>query len=484
MLVPLSHCSSTCSPLAPVGVSTTTDNNNHKKTDEEPPSTRVSHNTPNRRRRRRTAGRQQQQQKQKVVWGLVAVGAGMFWTAAILVLSLQLQNVEEETTPLLLEQRNLEFQSKPVPQIQHPGRNNRNQPQQPQQEQAWIMDAAPPGRAWQLWPDDAAAGAQDMVEVLTPTKNHVAASSTTTTTQVILICPPGVLGHVLHDFVMELVTHISSHEGALWNVHVAFTPDDISHIMGTISHHPRATTTTSMTNVKVIHTISLPVLLEAVDVALVAQDETHVPPPQGTAQHNDHPATVPPPPTWKDLELMVQQMVQWHVDMHQQYSEASTVTNPLPTLLLTLQSTLMIPQKNEGRLLHFLLDHPDQATQWSNTLVIPRDDLAHQVLDRVDQATSLWQRSLASERDQQQQQQQPFRSSHSWWWSWWWQPGDPPTDSIPDNPLESEQAWIAQQLERASSTRSATTTTSSTTSPWVNRFNKVLHEQPEPSFSS
>jgi hypothetical protein len=213
----------------------------------------------------------------------------------------------------------------------------------------------PPPHFQNLWPDDASS-AKDLVpgllqECLPPA--CVPTRSVKKYEKVLLVRPPGPLGDILVAFCVK------------------YLADRDPDMQLTSTTAPLSAPFPDTTNYDaLIHLVTLPLLLEALDMLLLAATPTQ--------------ALLTP----DDVVAVVQHLVTWHC-------RVAAHAHELATVVLTLDPTLSFPLRSEGHL-RFLVDEGDVDETNPREVPVPRQDLAEQTLAQLDRGTAFWQGLLAT----------------------------------------------------------------------------------------
>ena len=376
------------------------------------------HHHPHWRRRKRTFGKDQ-------VWmALGALGAGLFWTIAVLFFSLHLEH--SIPAPETTSTRTTSKWKEPPHWLR---------PALPEDMTAEGMESLP-RHELQLWPDDHGipSNNNNLLQFLVSCRtlqdcrsktSFSDPTTTATTTRVLLIRPPGVFGSIMEDFVRTMIQNLNEDpmqqrrhrkEQPQIRLEVYRSPPPLSVLLREKKPNTE--------QIKLVRVVTLPTLVEAMDVALTAaailQQQS-----ENSKKDIGHGRTNVPWSWSDDIQYSVRQLVQWQGQIN------SLVTQfDIPTLLLTLQSTIMIPQKNEGRLTDFLRSSSSMM-RMPQPPTVPRDALAQRALDRIDACTQFLQTLLLLEDHNS-------KSSHG-------------SNHKDDDPNLVVQQWIDQEIQKLSS---------------------------------
>ncbi|KAL7580957.1 hypothetical protein ACA910_005772 [Epithemia clementina (nom. ined.)] len=409
-----------------------------------------------------------EKKKETALMALIALGAGFLWTMAILFFSLRLDHSSSSlndnydhvfpTTSLsssssssmsssssdarqrkLLRPTSFSFSSTTATFTTNPLANL-------------------PMSEYQLWPDDDPSGNRALVKFLAecaspPCLQHYYHHQKKraqyslrnqqqppthrrhrTTTRVLLIRPPGVFGSVMEEFVSVLIQSLNQQyqqqqqqQQQLEESNAADDDENPLLLLNLEVHRYPPSRLDILPDddndnddIRIIRVVTFPILLEAMDLALTVM-ATEASPGQPLWGSTTTQTAIP---TWTDVEQIVRLLVQWqgqinnivklspndnHHGQQDEESNSNEKEDLIPTFLLSLQSTMLIPQKNEDRLTRFLMptassrktrglfhnNNNPQQQDWT-TPVVPRDALAQRVLQRVDQTTQVLSQILST----------------------------------------------------------------------------------------
>ena len=295
--------------------------------------------------RKRLVHRRRRRRRQDVIIpgprifvALAALCVGVLWTVMVLFFSMNMEHANIGNPSSALEQ-----------QQQQTLLRQKNSPE----------DA--PFPHLQLWPDDLLH--KDFLQSLTHcsgedcTKN-TSSQQSTKSLLIILLRPHGHFGQIMEELLETLVQELKSENveselflKSFWQI------PDVSTIQQLHDEHDE---------IKLIHCISSPLLLEAVDLAL-------------TVSEHDHNYLMN---SWKDIEAISRMLVHWH-------SSVNPIADRMPSLLVTLQAALTLPQRTDERVANFLVGEHfkrDEASLTASMMKI-RDKLSQRALDRIDRCT-------------------------------------------------------------------------------------------------